>query len=202
MFNFQTLITQKNHLCTSRRFEVKLSYALLMNLRTQNLTLSAMFMALGVLIPMLFHGVGLGSIFLPMFWPVAACGFFLPVSYAIAVGLLTLLTGMPPISPPILYIMMAELTTLAGTIGFFYQRTRWGTFWLLLTGMAVSRIVLYLFAGVLGPIFGLPPKLISIVSVVKGIPGIITMLILIPIVLKKIKHEVLFRSRKHYVQGT
>jgi len=173
-----------------------------MNLRTQNLTLSAMFMALGVLIPMLFHSVGLGSIFLPMFWPVAVCAFFLPVSYAMAVGLLTpvlstLLTGMPPISPPILYIMMAELTTLAGVIGFFYQQTRWGTFWLLLVGMAVSRIVLYLFAGVLGPILGLPPKLVSIVSVVKGIPGIIIMLVLIPIVLKKIKHEVLFKSRKN-----
>lgn len=167
---------------------------------TKNSTLGAMFMALGILLPIVFHAVGMGSIFLPMFWPVAMSAFYLPFAYAVAVGLLTpvlstLLTGMPPISPPILYLMIFELGFLAGITNIAYRHTRWGIFWSLLLGLSVSRTVLFLAVIPLASLLGLPPKLASIAIVVKGIPGVIIILLVIPLLVNRLKREPIFASR-------
>jgi hypothetical protein len=172
--------------------------------RTQYITLSALFMAMGVLIPMVFHATGLGNIFLPMFWPVALSAFFLPVGFSAAVGALTptvstLFTGMPPVSPPIFQIMVVEMVSLTTLTSLLYHNTRWGNFWALALGLLVSRGVLFICAGFLAPILGLPPEVVSIASVIKGVPGILTMLVIIPLILNRIKHENIFLSRKHYV---
>jgi hypothetical protein len=160
-----------------------------MNIQTQHLTLSAMFIALGILFPILFHAIGLGSIFLPMFWPVAASSFFLSVPYPIFVGIITpilsaLFTGMPPVSPPIAYVMMFELAFLTGVTNFLYQRTKWGMFWVLLSGLAFA------------PILGLPPKIVSTASIIKGMPGVVFMSVLLPFIIRKIKDESIFGLRK------
>ena len=162
-----------------------------MQLSAKKLTLSAMFISLGLVIPILFHSIGMGSVFLPMFWPVAAAAFFLPISYAIFVGAITpllsfVISGMPPISPPILQIMMAELTVLAGISSFFYNKKNWSVFWALFIGLLFSRFTLLVGVFLLAPLLGLPPKLFSIASVVKGIPGILVMLIIIPFIKKRI----------------
>ena len=92
--------------------------------------LTSLFIAAGTLMPFIFHVTGLlGSIFLPMFWPVTVSAFFLPTGYAVAVGILspilsTLMTGMPPISPPILFIMIGELSTLAFTVNLLHNKLR------------------------------------------------------------------------------
>ena len=167
---------------------------------TQSSTLSAMFVALGVLLPILFHAVGMGSIFLPMFWPVAICAFYLPLSYAVAIGILTpvlstLLTGMPPISPPILYLMIFELGFLAGITNIVYRHTRWGIFWPLLLGLFVSRSVLFFAVIPLASLLGLPPKLASIALVAKGIPGVLIILTVIPLLVNRLKHDSVFARR-------
>jgi hypothetical protein len=166
--------------------------------RTHNLTLSALFIALGVLIPFLFHTVGLGKMFLPMFWPIAAGAFFLPVSYAMAAGALSpilssLSTGMPP--PPILYKMIAELALFAGTIGMLYRKTSLGIFWLVLSGLFISEIVTLLGAAAIAPIFGLPPELYAIASFIESIPGVVAILVIVPLIIKKAKGEPIFRTR-------
>ena len=171
-----------------------------MRLPTQKLTLSGLFVALGLLVPMLFHAVGLGSIFLPMFWPVAASAFFLSFPYALAVGVLTpvfssLLTGMPPISPPIVYIMLLELGFLAGITSLLHERTKWGLVWILLIGLAISRLVLFMCTALFAPLLGLPEKVFSIVMVAKGMPGVALILIFIPLLVNRAKHEAIFLSR-------
>ena len=172
-----------------------------MNIKSGNLTLSAMFMALGVIVPVLFHAVGLGSMFLPMFWPMAACVFFLPVRYAISVGLLTpvisfFLTGMPPISPPILQLMMGELFMLTLAAGLFYRYTRWGLFWVILAGLTVSRFTLFLLVMPFAGILGLPPALASSAVIIKGIPGIALIVVLVPILVNRLKGEKIWGLRK------
>jgi hypothetical protein len=159
-----------------------------------------MFMALAILFPMLFHAVGLGATFLPMFWPIVAAAFFLNLPLAIGVGILapllsSLMTGMPPISPPILHVMTAEFIALTTTIVLLYRRTKLGLFWVQLIGLLVSRFVLFFIVMILAPILGLPEKLFSIGFVLLGMPGIIIMLIIIPIILNRIKREPLFMSR-------
>ena len=171
-----------------------------MKKKTYQLTLSAMFVALGVLFPMLFHGVGVGAVFLPMFWPIAAAAFFLDLPIALVAALLTplvssLITGMPPVSPPILQIIALELVVLASTIVLFYRRTRLGLLWPLLIGLTLSRIVLILVVKIFAPILGLPPQLFSLTVVMQGMPGVIAILILVPLIINRIKHEPIFSSR-------
>jgi hypothetical protein len=129
---------------------------------TQKLTLSAAFLALGVLFPILFHAVGLGSVFLPMYWPVAAAGFFLPLSFAVLVGVITpalsfLLTGMPPVSPPVLQVMVPELAVLAFLVGLLYRKVRMAIWLSMFIGLLASRVVLFSSASLLGKALGLPP---------------------------------------------
>ena len=171
-----------------------------MGLSTNRITWSALFIALGVLLPILFHSLGIGSVFLPMFWPIALCAYFLSVPYALAVGVITpilstLLTGMPPLSPPIVYIMIFELAFLSGISSFLYHKTHLGIFWSLFTGLMISRLVLFLTVIPLATILGLPPQLASLVTVLKGLPGIIVILITIPIFVSRLKHEVIFAQR-------
>lgn len=168
-----------------------------MTKRTELLTLSAMFMALAVLFPMLFHAVGAGSVFLPMFWPVLAAAFFLNLPFALTVGILspivsTMLTGMPPISPPILHIIIIELSVLAVVTNLLYRNTSWGVFWPALIGLLLSRIILFLVVLIIAPLLGLPPQIFSTALVLQGIPGVVAMLIVIPIIVSRIKHAPIF----------
>jgi hypothetical protein len=159
---------------------------------SKSITQSAMFIALGVLIPLLFHSLGMGSVFLPMFWPVATSGFFLPISYALMVGLLTpvlstLLTGMPPLSPPILHIMMIELMILAGMISLLKRVTSLGSVPILILSLLCSRAVLFLLLRGLAPLLGLPPALVSVSALIQGLPGVLVMLVAIPFIVHRVK---------------
>ena len=173
-----------------------------MTARTQNLTRSGLFIALGVLFPIVFHAVGMGSIFLPMFWPVAISAFFLPIPHALAVGVLTpilstMVTGMPP--PPTLYKMIFELAFLAGFTSLLYHKTRYGIFWLILGGVFMAEVAALISAAAIAPILGLPPEFYAVASLLKSVPGMILILVLIPLILKKIKNEILFGLRDRHV---
>ena len=172
--------------------------------RTKHLTLSGLFISLGILIPILFHAMGLGSVFLPMFLPIAACGFFLPLTYAMAVGVLTpilsmMVTGMPP--PPILYKMILELGFLAAVTGFLYKKSHLGIFWLILCGLFAAEVMGLLGSAAIAHIFGLPPELYALVSLVKGIPGMILLLTVLPLAIHKIKSDPIWRARKVHVKS-
>ena len=170
-----------------------------MKFSTSKLTLSAMFVALGILVPIVFHAVGLGSIFLPMFWPLAVAAFFLPPSHAFAVGFITpivssLLTGMPPVSPPILYLMMIELALMTWCMSFFYTRLKLGVLFSVILGVILERFALYLMAVPFASLIGLPPKIASTAWVLKGLPGAILIILLVPFLVSRIKHEPFLRK--------
>ncbi|MDZ7722548.1 MAG: ECF transporter S component [candidate division KSB1 bacterium] len=168
---------------------------------TRHITLSAMFMALSVLFPILFHAVGLGPFFLPMFWPIAISLFFLPFGFAVAVAALsplisTLITGMPPVSPPIIYIMIAELTVMAVVARALFNSTKLGVFWVLAAGLVASRIVLFFMVTVLASLLGLPEAFTSILWVLRGAPGLLMILVVVPILVRRISHHSVFMQRR------
>ncbi len=168
---------------------------------TQKITLSAMFVSLGVLFPLLFHAAGLGAVFLPMYWPAAAAGFFLPPLFCVLVGVVTpglsfLLTGMPP--PPILQMMVFELAVLAVTISLAHGRAGMPAFVVLLLGLLTSRIVLFAAAGSLGSFLGIPPRFASFAYVARGLPGVLAMLAFVPILVGRLNREPVFRRRKNH----
>jgi thiamine transporter ThiT len=84
-----------------------------MNIKTKDLVKAALFLALGIILPYIFHmegGMG-GQMFLPMHIPVLLCGFILGERYGLLVGILTpvlnsVITGMPPIYPVALAMML------------------------------------------------------------------------------------------------
>lgn len=170
---------------TPPRDDTLVSGALLPEDDVRRIPLAAMFTALGVLFPQLFHMMGLGATFLPMFLPVLTAAMLLRMRLALTVAGLTpvlswLLTGMPPLSPPILPLLIAELTVSAAVISHLRLQRGWHVLPALAAGLLVDRIVLYLvietvtaFAGIRHPMFG--PA-----AVLVGLPGIALQLIVIP----------------------
>ncbi|MDI6893520.1 MAG: ECF transporter S component [Bacillota bacterium] len=97
----------------------------------RNLTRGALFVALGILLPIAFHAVGLGKVFLPMHIPVLLAGFFCSPSVGLLAGMITpllsaVLTGMPPLAPPVAQAMVFELGIYGLLTGFLYGRMRLG----------------------------------------------------------------------------
>lgn len=157
---------------------------------TRLITLGALFLALGLLIPLLFHLLGLGAAFLPMHIPVMLAGFLLGPAFGAGIGALSpllsaLLTGMPPLMPPVAQTMILELAAYGGLAGLAYQRWRWGIYPALLLAMLGGRLVYGLVGYFLLPLFGL--KQIALFypltyGLVTALPGIALQLVLIPAV--------------------
>ncbi len=171
------------------------------HMHNRHIALSGMFIAIGLILPTLFHAVGLGSVFMPMFWPVAMAAFFLPWTFALLIAVLTpllsfMLTGMPPASPPILHLMIAELSTLALTVSLLYHRAKWGLFWPLFAGVLLSRVICFFSALWLANLFGLPASWSAWAMVVKGAPGLMAMLIVLPLLMQRLLHVTLVKEVK------
>ena len=160
--------------------------------RSKKLVLSGLFIALGILIPAAFHGIGGGAVFLPMFWPVAISCFFLPVSFAVTVGAMTpllsfLVTGMPPVSPPVLQIMIPELMVFSFTTAFLFRKYKVKPVLSLLSGLIISRIVIAGLSYLAASVIGLPGYILPIAAVVHSLPGSLIILIIIPILVRIIE---------------
>lgn len=175
---------------------------------TRHLIISGVLIALGVVLPIVFHSVpDAGKIFLPMHIPVLIGAFFLPWTWAGAVGLLTpvlstLLTGMPPIAPfPSAIMMPFELATYAIVISLLrksvVKKDKWySPLFAMIPAMVLGRIVSGLVFFILQKIYlsvPISPWAFVTGGVVSGIPGIAIQIVLIPIL-----YHVLVRNLKWY----
>ncbi|WP_064505536.1 ECF transporter S component [Defluviitalea phaphyphila] len=165
---------------------------------TKKLVISSFFIALGVVLPQVFHifgGKEAGSLLLPMHIPVLLAGFIVGYKYGFYVGILTpilshFITGMPPISPvPILPMMIFELATYGLVSGILYQKLKQNLFVSLFGAMITGRIAYAIVMWGLINIFGIsfPAGMSIITSVTSGIPGIILQIILIPSIVQGLK---------------
>jgi hypothetical protein len=163
----------------------------------------ALFAALGVVVPILFHLVGLGRVFLPMHLPILAVGFFVSPIVAAAAGFVTpwvssFLTGMPPL--PVAVLMSLELPVLAGIASLCYRalkgrvhKSRWVgkiiAVWSSTVIAIVARIAvdLLLLAKVVAPILQLPAGSFGLAAVLAGTPGIVLQLTLVPAIVLAIE---------------
>ncbi len=160
---------------------------------------TALLIALGVLVPMLFHQFGIaGKVFLPMHFPVIIAGFLFGPFSGLLVGFFSpvlsfLLTGMPPF--PTVLMMVPELITYGAMSGWLYTRFKINV-WIALPAVIVAgRIVYGLAWWPMVHILGFHPgsqKTISglvILGITIGLPGIISQLVLIPLFIKKFSHN-------------
>ncbi|MGI5859235.1 MAG: ECF transporter S component [Tepidanaerobacteraceae bacterium] len=175
-------------------------------MKKNNLTQMAaagLFIAFGIVLPMMFHIIGLGSTFLPMHIPVLLSGFVLDAPIAAAVGAITpflssMFTGMPPAFPVMPY-MIFELAAYGYVTSFLYQKMHRNVYTSLIGSMICGRIISGIAVWVLATLFAaqLPGPVIFITaSVAKGLPGIVIQLIFIPaIVLLLEKYKVKMSGR-------
>lgn len=154
---------------------------------TKKLVTASMLLAIGVIIPSIFHLTGLpGQMLLPMHIPVLIGGFLLPPSLAMLLGMLTpllnsFITGMPVLFP-IAIILVFELGAYGLITSLFYRVLKVPTLLALIISMIVGRVMAGVTIFVLSRFFTLPldPVLFVKGAIITGIPGIIIQIILIP----------------------
>ena len=174
----------------------------------KNLTLSAMFMAIGMVLPFLTGQIPqIGNMLLPMHIPVLLCGLICGWQYGAAVGfvlplLRSAVFGMPVFFPAAT-AMAFELMTYGLVVGLLYAISRWQCVVALyrclilamIAGRAVWGIVQFIQVGVFGEGFTL--KMFMAGAFLNAIPGIILQLILIPAIMVALDRTGLVHFRKH-----
>ncbi|KPL03914.1 MAG: hypothetical protein AMJ90_02685 [candidate division Zixibacteria bacterium SM23_73_2] len=161
---------------------------------SKNITLTALFLALGLILPILFHQFALaGRIFLPMHIPVFLAGIFVGPLSGVVVGILSpvisfFLTGMPPAYA--VPLMAMELPVYGLIIGLLAKRLP--LILALVVSMILGRAGFALGLLILGLFLNMPYGLSTFlkVSFVVGFPGIVIQLILIPLLVKGIGGKV------------
>ena len=163
-----------------------------MSYKGRDVVMGGLFLALALVIPILFHAAGLGSAFLPMFFPIIAAGFLIASPVALVVGIASpllsaLLTGMPPFFPPTAFIMMAEGLVLAGIPSLLYQKYRFNSYLTLIITLAADRMVLFASVIVVSKWLVLPENVLGWASIIQGLPGIVLIMLIIPPLINKMK---------------
>ena len=174
----------------------------------QKLTLSAMFLALGLVLPFVTGQIReIGNMLLPMHIPVLLCGLICGWHYGMAVGfvmpvLRSMLFGMP-IMYPMAISMAFELATYGLVIGFLYSKSKWkcivALYKAMIVAMFAGRIVWGLASmvllGVRGQAFTTQAFLTG--AFFNAIPGILLQLILIPAIMVALGRAKLVPFSKH-----
>ena len=157
------------------------------------LVTTAVCIALGVLLPMIFHMAGfMGAVFLPMHIPVLIAGLFLGSRSGLITGILTpvlstALTGMPP-AMPTLPIMVAELATYGMVSGYLYHRRQLSLLLSLVIAMIAGRIAAGIAVFMLAQWvqIQMTPIVYLYGALVTGLPGMVMQLIMIPLLVRKL----------------
>ncbi|MCI5773935.1 MAG: ECF transporter S component [Erysipelotrichaceae bacterium] len=158
-------------------------------MKIKKLTLSALFLALGLILPFVTGQIPqIGSMLLPMHLPILLCGMICGWQYGLIIGLILpalrfALFQMPPLVP-IGIAMTFELATYGAISGFILQKFGHdlkNIYFALLSAMLAGRII-----------WGIVSSFITTITLeifiasgfINAIPGIILQLILIPMITK------------------
>lgn len=160
---------------------------------TQKLVLSALFLALCFVLPIITgHVPQIGNMLCPMHLPVLLCGFLCGTPYGLAVGFIAPLlrsvtVGMPPMFPTAV-AMAFELATYGAVSGLLYRRVKHTVpmmYAVLVSAMVAGRLVWgavrFVLAGLTASSFPFSAFLSG--AVLTAVPGIIAQLVLIPLIL-------------------
>jgi len=156
----------------------------------RELAYCGLFGASAMLLPGLFHLVRLGSAFLPMYLPLVALAFFVrPLPAAVTSAIVPMLsaaaTGMPPLYPPIAPLMAVELAAMATLIA--AARMRWpksNELAVLIPVLIMGRGLNTALAAAWAAAADLPPVPVASLSLVSGWPGIVLIVIGVPVVVR------------------
>lgn len=173
----------------------------------KNLVLSAMFIAVGIVLPFFTGQIPeIGKMLLPMHLPVFLCGLICGWQYGLAVGAIlpimrSALFFAPPMFPNAV-AMCFELAAYGAVAGFLYNRSKWqcivALYRSLLAAMIAGRLVWGIAQGIL---LGLSGSGFTFAAFIAGafttaVPGIILQLVFIPAVMVALDRTGLLRFKK------
>ena len=169
-----------------------------MRKQTKNMVLSAMFIALGIVLPFFTGQIQyIGNMLLPMHIPVFLCGLICSWQYGAAVGFIlpllrSLLFSMPPLYPNAV-AMAIELATYGLVAGFlfacFKRKNLRAVYLSIIPAMLAGRIIWGLTQTLL---LGINGKGFTFAAFLAGgfanaVPGIVLQLVLLPSVMLLIR---------------
>ena len=177
------------------------------NQALRNLILTALFLAIGLVLPLLTGQIPtIGKMLLPMHIPVFLCAFICGWQYAAPMGAVlpiirSLIFGMPPIYPTAI-AMAFELAAYGLVAGLLYKLSRkQGLFALyrsmiiaMLAGRAVWGVAQWILLGIKGNKFTFSAFLAG--AFVDAFPGIILQLVLIPAIMFALDRAKLVRFKR------
>lgn len=159
----------------------------------KNLIYTALFLALGFILPMLTGQIPvIGRVLLPMHIPVLLCGLICGYRHGALLGgalpILRSLIFSVPVMYPTAIAVAFEMATYGLLAGLLYRRSRQtlGSLYLslgaaMLTGRVVRCVAEILLLGLQGSAFSW--KLFATGTLLGGLPGVILQLVLIPAVM-------------------
>lgn len=161
------------------------------NGRMKSLTLTAMFLAMGLVLPLLTGQIQqIGNMLLPMHIPVFLCALICGWRYGLPMAFIlpifrSFIFGMPPLYPTAIS-MAFELAAYAFVAGFLYEKSRWqcikSLYRCMLIAMVAGRIIWGMIQAILLGFGGSGFTLQAFMggALLNAIPGIILQLVLIP----------------------
>lgn len=156
----------------------------------KKMTLSAVCVALCVVLPIAFHSIpDAGSVLLPMHIPVLICGMICGWPYGLMCGLMgpllsSVLTGMPPVAYlPAMMVECGVYGLVSGLmLGFVRTKSTYADLYIsLVTAMLAGRVV----SGIAKALIFTPGMAMSAwvtVSFITALPGILIQLVFLPTV--------------------
>ena len=166
-----------------------------------NITLSGMFLAIGLVLPFITGQIPqIGKMLCPMHIPVLLCGFICGWQYAAAVGFIcpllrSVMFGMPVMYPSAIG-MAFELMTYGLIVGLLSKKIGIDKIWkiyvsliiAMLCGRAVWGVAQVVLLGIKGNSFTFSAFIAG--GFVNALPGIILQLILIPVLVRVFKTQI------------
>jgi hypothetical protein len=155
-------------------------------LSPRELAYCGLFGAASLLLPVLFHLVHLGHVFMPMYLPLVTLAFFVrPLPAAITAALAPVLsgavTGMPPFYPPVAVFMAIELAVMAALIAWVAGRwPRVNERLVLIPVLLLGRVLYVALVYGFSRLIALPAAFVASLSFLSGWPGIILMAVAVP----------------------
>lgn len=156
------------------------------HLSPRELAYCGLFGAAALLLPLLFHLLHLGHVFMPMYLPLCTLPFFVrPLPAAVTAALVPILsgalTGMPPFYPPVAVFMAIELAAMAGILAFCMRLRPEANEWLVLIPVLLLGRVLYVaLVYAFSLVIRLPAGFMAGLSLLSGWPGIVLMAVVVP----------------------
>lgn len=173
-----------------------------------DLTLSAMFLAVGLYLPFLTGQIQqIGNMLLPMHIPVIMCGLICGWKYGLGVGFVMPLLRSLVFSMPVFYpnavAMAFELATYGFVVGLLYNRSRWKCIISLYRSMIIAMLAGRVVWGVAEVILlglgenGFTWKMFLAGAFLNAFPGIILQLVFIPAMMLVLNRTGLVKFSRH-----